>query len=302
MVLNSGRIRHSIIFLIGLAFLASCRSAGKPSPEPASPAPSAAESPPPAPSPSPLPPEKSIITLLVKESKYNGSDRLDSYVTSEWDASGKILLSKTTHDGQRSAIQGKTVYEHDASGRVTMETVYGPENALKYKLVSAYDGSGRKIEEKRRDPRGTVILTSRFSYDENGNRTSWKIFMGETDLVGETQYRYEGGFLNRITMRARDNEYRGMIEIVYDKKGREISRTNISVRGTTESYEEYAYEGDRRVGETKTGITGKVLLAITMEYGKDGYIFKRTVRNDKGKVKEYAVFEYERKEASAAAR
>jgi len=183
-----------------------------------------------------------------------------------------------------------------------METVYGPENALKYKLASTYDERGLKVEERRRDPRGVVILTSRFSYDESGNRTSWKIFMGEAELVGETQYRYEGGRLDRITMRARDNEYRGMIEIVYDKKGREISRTNISVRGTTESYEEYAYEGDRRVGETKTGVTGKVLLTIAMEYGKDGNLIKRTVRNDKGKVKEYSVLEYERKEAGAAAR
>jgi hypothetical protein len=302
MALNPGRSRSICFPLLGLALLASCRGTGKASPEPVPPSPAATESAPPEPSPSPAPPEKTIITLLVKESKYNGSDRLDQYVTSEWDATGKVLLSKTTYDGQRSGIQGKSVYEYDASGRLVLETVYGPENALKYKLASAYDEKGRKAEEKRRDPRGVVILTSRFSYDESGNRVSWKIFMGETELVGETQYRYDGGFLNRITMRARDNEYRGMIEIVYDKKGREISRTNISVRGTTESYEEYAYEGDRRVSETKTGVTGKVLLSISMEYGKDGNIVKRTVRNDKGKVKEYAVFEYARKEVGAAAR
>ncbi len=192
-------------------------------------------------------------------------------------------------------MQGRNAYEYDAQGRLVLETVTGTENSVKYRINTAYGPDGRKASETRKDPRGLVILTSRYEYDEAGNRTAWRIYMGENDLVGATEYRYEGGFLTRITMRARENEYRGMIQIERDKKGREASRTNISVRGTTESYETYEYEGDLRVRETKTGVSGRVLLVIQYEYDAEGNLAKRVVKTDKGKVKEYTVYEYAKK-------
>jgi YD repeat-containing protein len=284
-----------MILLSAVAFI-GCQSKPKPTPTPseASPEASAAPSPTPAPSPKPSGKKTKIIKIpiLSKESRFNASDKLDQYVVSEYDPALKVLLSKTTYDSQRAAPQGRTEYSYDKNGLLVEEAVYGPDKVLKYKLLSVYDAKGLKTEEVRRDARNVAVLTNRYLYDEAGNRTGWKIYMGDTDLLAETEYRYENGLLVRITLRARDREYRGMIQIEHDKKGHEVSRTNITVRGTTESYEEYTYEGDNRIMEKKTGVTGKVLLTILYDYAKDGTLAKRTVKNEKGKVKESTTYEY----------
>jgi|GEM_PF-2225038 hypothetical protein len=300
MLFKTMRLPISILLSVCLLGLIACNGKEK-SPPPETPSPAVAESPSPQPSPKPAAGKTIKVPVLIKESRYHGTDKLDEYYSYEYDAALKVLLSKTLHDSQRSAPQGKSVYEYDAKGLLIRETVYGPENVLKYRIDSTYGPDGLKLQETRRDPRNVVVLTSRFAYDEAGRRTSWKIFMGEDELVGETQYRYEEGLLKRITLRARENEYRGMIQIEHDKKGREISRTNITARGTTESYEDYTYEGDRLAQERKTGVTGKLLLTILYDYDKAGSLIKKTVKNDKGKVKEYTVYEYAYREEEAPA-
>jgi YD repeat-containing protein len=276
--------------LLGLT-LVSCVGGAKPkSPEPSPLSPS--------PSPSKGPKTKILRTpVLIKETRYVGKDSLDSYTVYQYSPNYLVLLNKQVFDAQRSAAVAKTTYEY-ANGLLASETsAFGSEKNTGSRILYAYDASGRRIEEKRQDDSGNVLVTSRYEFDADGKKKSWKIYLAGDLLVAETLYEYVKGELIRIVMKNGKNEYLNAIDITRDKKGRELTRINKTIRNITESFEEYGYEGDRLAWEKKTGPSGKLLLSVYYEYkGTSGLLEKKTIKAPDGKIKEYYLYEYAYKE------
>jgi len=252
----------------------------------------------PSPSPSKSPKTKIVRTpVLIKESRYVGKDVLDSYTVFEYNPNYGALLDKLVYDAQRSAPVSRTVYDY-SGGLVSAETGYtGSDKASSSRISYAYDSKGRRIEEKRQDAANNVLLTSRYEYNESGQKKAWRIYLAGDLLVAETLYEYAKGELARIVMKNGKNEYLSAIDITRDKKGREASRINKTIRNITESFEEYGYDGDRLASERKTGPSGKLLLTVYYEYkGTSDLPAKKTIKAPDGKVKEYTVYEYAYKE------
>jgi len=235
--------------------------------------------------------------VLVKESRFVGKDVLDSYTVYEYNPNYGVLLDKLVYDAQRSAPISRTVYAY-SDGLLSSETGYtGSDKTSSSKIGYAYDSKGRRIEEKRQDASNNVLLTSRYEYNESGQKKAWKIYLAGDLLVAETIYEYAKGELNRIVMKNGKNEYLSAIDIARDKKGREVTRINKTITNITESFEEYSYDGDRLASERKTGPSGKLLLTVYYEYkGTSGLPEKKTIKAPDGKVKEYTVYEYAYKE------
>lgn len=281
-----------LAFLFCLAALSCVGGAKTKSPEPT---PTTVA---PSPSPTKSPKTRIIRTpVLVKESRYVGKDALDSYIVYEYNPNYGSLLDKLVYDAQRSAPISRTVYSY-ADGLLAAEIGYaGSDKAPNSRIGYAYDAKGRRIEEKRQDSGNNVLLTSRYEYDESGQKKAWKIYLAGDLLVAETLYEYAKGELNRIVMKNGKNEYLSAIDITRDKKGREVTRINKTIRNITESFEEYSYDGDRLASERKTGPSGKLLLTVYYEYKGSGSLpDKKTIKAPDGKVKEYTIYEYAYKE------
>ncbi len=297
-------MRRMVLAIVCLILLLGCT--GTPKPKNPTPSPEATaipeKSPEPTPSPSPTPHSgpkvKTIrIPILVKESRFVDKDRLDQYSTYSYDNASGRLLGKQVFDGQRVAPLSRFVYEYDAAGLVTLETQFGSERAARSKIAYKYDTAGRKTEENRIDESGLVLMSSRYSYDGAGKKTHWKIFLGGESLAAETIYEYTNDQVSRIVLKGGRGEYLSGINITRDKKGREVKRVNITVRGIIESFEDYEYDGDHLSKEIKTGPSGKVLLSVQYEYqGSSAVLSKKTIRNAAGKVKEFTTYEYAYKE------
>lgn len=261
-----------------------------------SPEPSPASSPSPVPDSSPRT-RKVRTPVLVKETRYVGKDSLDQYTVYEYNPNYGVLLGKQVFDAQRSNPVSRTAYEY-SNGLVASEATFlGAEKSPNARIRYAYDGSGRRVSEKRIDGGGNVLLESRFDYEADGQRKSWRIYLSGELLVAETLYEYSKGLLTRIVMKSGKNEYLSAIDITRDKKGREITRINKTSRNITESFDEYSYDGDRLSLERKTGPSGKLLLSVQYEYSGSGSLLsKKTIKSPEGKVKEYYIYEYAYKE------
>ena len=88
-----------------------------------------------------------------------------------YDRDGETDL-RSGHFDAEGKLQTEHLFQHDADGRVLVDTT----------LDAAWRGRSE----------------SRYSYDNQGRRTEWQLLGGGRQLLGRSVYRYEGGQLVEV--------------------------------------------------------------------------------------------------------
>ena len=91
--------------------------------------------------------------------------------SARYDRDGETDL-RSGHFDAEGKLQTEHLFQHDADGRVLVDTTL--------------DAAWRERSE------------SRYSYDNQGRRTEWQLLGGGRQLLGRSVYRYEGGQLVEV--------------------------------------------------------------------------------------------------------
>jgi len=269
-----------------LALVMSCASAPTPAAKPAAtPAPK-----------TPVQKERTVTVrtpVLVKETVFYPDGLVDTYTTYKYDDSLNRLLEKTTFDPTRPDPIERVVSEYDANGILTDDLTYGSDGSLKVRHDISWTPGKLIASEKGQDAKGVGQFSSSYTYDQAGNRSTWKAFDGSGALRATTNYSYDSNrHLILIEMRNPANALTGSIKISYAPDGSTETWTYLGSDGSVQKSEVSILKGGKVMRFEVRHQDNSLAEATDYTYGPDGERLTAVLSDAAGKVKEKRSFDY----------
>ena len=200
--------------------------------------------------------------VVTEEMTYDHAGELLSSIRYDRDAELVVRTSRLDAEGK---LQSQHLFQHDAGGRVLVDTTE--------------DGAGRVRSE------------SQYAYDGEGRRTVWRLLGGRRELLGRSVYRYSdtdlvevenfdgAGALQETISFSRDGQRRLTSEVVRDAIGRELSR------------DDYMHTGDG-LQSVAYFSSGSLVGTERYEYDGVGNLARTDSHGSNDELKSYVIVEY----------
>lgn len=205
--------------------------------------------------------------VLDREITYNPNGLKCATTIYEYDDAGRVV--KESFYGVNDAPTGYNTYEYTDGGKTMMSYLAtGPEEYVEdYRAVFSYDGE-RVMKETRYYGEEIAAVTA-YEYAA-GNLISEKHYEGESELVAEYSYSYEGGRVSAVLRHDYLEDDSVTNRYTYNAEGLVISDICYDSQETIVSRTEYSY--DKNGSETRCGLynaAGELITATDNAYTYD---------------------------------
>jgi hypothetical protein len=195
---------------------------------------------------------------ILKEELFNQKKSLVFAKTSGWSADG--LTQTVTTVNQGGEVQGITVRQLDARGRVLKETLLNGSRA--------------------------VESISEYSWDEDGNPVSWVTRKPDNSVVISTRYKLRNGRIGTIELLDDKDNPIQRFEQLWNDQGQLVKKTALDPSGAPGSVVEYRYQGKSLVREDYSRADGTLVRSIEYSYNDKGAPFQVQYLDRRGKPTE----------------
>jgi hypothetical protein len=191
-----------------------------------------------------------------------------------FDAKGNYIKRETaagTFDPISEEQKAEVETERDALGRVVKET-YHFEEIDDYVIKYEYDGDSDRVIATRD---GNDLLTSRMTYDQNGNQIKRETFKAKDQIHPKSVETFEYDAKNQVIHTYfeayySDSTYWDDTKYEYDEKGNVVKQTSLSSEGVNEVLTmKYVFDQNGRiisVEKTATDLNTNEITVTTDEY------------------------------------
>jgi len=209
-------------------------------------------------------PVSTEVTLLLKEARYYGNGKLDSYTVFSYMENSPLLIREEVYT-PGDVLYESVVYEYE-DGLRTRKHTYTADGRLDHRRSFVYR-DGLLTNDALYDENGNPQTESRYEYDGSGRKRKWSVFDGSGIELGYTTYEYEDGKNVRINIYSLSDALEKYSIIEYGQGGRRLRESFFLPDGSLEKYTVYEYERDLLSCEKY--YTGKKELVRTVRYGYD---------------------------------
>ena len=184
---------------------------------------------------------------LLKETRYFQDGSVNDYtVLSYHEETGRLLTKKTfdSFDNPKEEIY----YLYPEEGVERRETRDQGGKILFYEVLR-YDEEGRLLSKESTTSQGSFKLSSRYDYDEGGNRILLTVTGSPGAVLSKIAYTFQKDLKVQGVLRGEDGELWNTFVYEYDDQNRLVREVTLNRKGEREKEVIHIYREDFRVIE-----------------------------------------------------
>jgi hypothetical protein len=186
------------------------------------------------------------IQRLIRETIFLADDTADQIREYSYSADGTQVVQEKVIDAASGSVREIVYYDYRNGLRAERRS-YNEDNKLTGRRTYTYTAGGLPETEKYFDEQNVLTMCSAYTYDAGGNKLEWTTTGADGTVMATTRYTYQNGRLAGTILSGPDTTADLTINISYDPAGKTILETYTTPAGNTEKEITYLYDEQGRV-------------------------------------------------------